>query len=764
MRYRLTALVLALFLLAPGPVFTQQPAPAPAPKVAAGPLQNGLPAGLDDKIRALFERNEFGADEIGPMSWLDGGRRYTAVSRTEPRDLVAYDTGTGRSEVLVPVASLVPAGQSSPLAIADYAWSTDRTKLLVFTNTRKVWRQNTRGDYWVLDRSASTLKKLGGAVPESSLMFAKFSPDGTAVAYVRQHNLYVEELASGAIRPLTTDGAADLINGTSDWVNEEEFSIRDGFHWSPDGRAIAYWQFDTTGVERFTLINNTASLYPVTTVFAYPKPGTVNSAVRVGIVNVQTARTTWVATEGDLRQHYVPWIAWADAGSLLLQHMNRLQNRNDLLIADAATGQTRRVFHDESDTWVDTAEPVEAITGGREYTWVSERNGWRHVYAVARADGRARDLTDFAADVLDVAAVDVAGNRLYVSASPDNATQRYLYAAPLGGPGPVVRVTPADQPGTHSYNISPDGRWAIHTWSRFDVPPRLDVVSLPDHRTVRTLVDNARLVARVAPWLNPTVEFIKTAIGDGVTLDGYLLKPRQFDPSKKYPVFVHVYGEPASTTVNDRWGGTGTLFHRALADEGYVVVSWDNRGTPAPKGVAWRKVVYGTVGELSAKDQAAAVRALAAERPYIDASRVGIWGWSGGGSNTLNAMFRNPDVYRVGISVAPVPDQRLYDTIYQERYMGLPETNADGYRRGSPIHFADGLSGRLLVVHGTGDDNVHYQGVERLIDRLVALGKAFDVMVYPNRSHSISEGPGTTLHVRQLVARYLLEHLPAGPR
>jgi dipeptidyl-peptidase-4 len=355
MRYRLTALVLASFLVASGPVFTQQPAPAPAPTIAPGPLQNGLPAGLDERIRALFERNEYGAEGIGPMSWLDGGRRYTAVSRTEPRNLIAYDTDTGRSEVLVPAASLVTAGQSAPLAIADYAWSTDRTKLLIFTNTRKVWRQNTRGDYWVLDRSAGTLKKLGGAAPESSLMFAKFSPDGTSVAYVRQQNIYVEELGLGAIRPLTTDGAADLINGTSDWVNEEEFSIRDGFRWSPDGRSVAYWQFDTTGVERFTLINNTASLYPATTVFAYPKPGTPNSAVRVGIVNVQSARTTWVAAEGDLRQHYVPWIAWADAGSLLLQHMNRLQNRNDLLIADAATGQTRRVFRDESDTWVDTS-------------------------------------------------------------------------------------------------------------------------------------------------------------------------------------------------------------------------------------------------------------------------------------------------------------------------------------------------------------------------------------------------------------------------
>jgi dipeptidyl-peptidase-4 len=214
----------------------------------------------------------------------------------------------------------------------------------------------------------------------------------------------------------------------------------------------------------------------------------------------------------------------------------------------------------------------------------------------------------------------------------------------------------------------------------------------------------------------------------------------------------------------DRWGGGRTLFHRALAEAGYIVVSMDNRGTPAPKGAAWRKIVYGTVGDLSSKDQAAAIRALASRHAYLDAGRIGIWGWSGGGSNTLNAMFRFPDVYKVGVSVAPVPDQRLYDTIYQERYMGLPQQNAEGYRIGSPIHFAEGLKGRLLVIHGSGDDNVHYQGTERLVNRLVELGKPFALMVYPNRSHAISEGPGTTAHVYRLVARYFLEHLPAGGR
>jgi dipeptidyl-peptidase-4 len=290
------------------------------------------------------------------------------------------------------------------------------------------------------------------------------------------------------------------------------------------------------------------------------------------------------------------------------------------------------------------------------------------------------------------------------------------------------------------------------------VPPVTELVSLPDHRVVRTLVDNAPLKGKLAALANPPTEFFTVDVGGGVTLDGWMMKPRTFDPSRKYPLLVYVYGEPASQTVLDKWGDKRALFHRALANDDFIVVSVDNRGTPAPKGAAWRKVVYGSLGDLSSKEQAAAARQIIARHPFIDPERVAIWGWSGGGTSTLNAMFRFPDVFKVGVAVAPVPDQRLYDTIYQERYMGLPQENAEGYRLGSPINFADGLKGRLLIVHGSGDDNVHYQGTERLVNRLVGLGKPFDLMVYPNRSHAISEGEGTTLHVHSLIARYLVEH------
>jgi dipeptidyl-peptidase-4 len=375
-----------------------------------------------------------------------------------------------------------------------------------------------------------------------------------------------------------------------------------------------------------------------------------------------------------------------------------------------------------------------------------------------------RLVTAFDAEVTDLVTVDEKAGVVYFLASPQNPTERYLYRASLEGFSTPVRVTPADQTGWHTYTPAPGAKLAFHTFSSFDRVPVMDVVSLPDHKSLRKLTDPAPLQAKLADMLTPAVEFVKVPIGNGVTLDGWILKPASFDPSKKYPVIVHVYGEPASQTVTNRWGGATALFHRALANAGYVVVSFDNRGTPAPKGAAWRKVVYGAVGELAAAEQAAAVKALAATHSYIDLDRVGIWGWSGGGSNTLNCMFRDGDLFKVGVSVAPVPDQRLYDTIYQERYMGVPEQNADGYRRGSSINFADGLKGRLLIVHGSGDDNVHYQGTERLVNRLVELGKPFELMVYPNRTHAISEGPGTTPHIYQLIARYFTTNLSAGPR
>ena len=730
---------------------------------------------LNDQIGRIFAGRDYAVPRFGPARWRPDGISYSTVEPSADAsgasDIVRYDAATGARSVLVAGSRLIPTGEKTALAIDDYTWSADGRRLLIFTNTQKVWRDNTRGDYWVLGVEDGTLTKLGGNAPASSLMFAKFSPDATRVAYVRANNIYVERLSDHRVTQLTSDGSTTTINGTSDWVYEEELGVRDAFRWSPDGRAIAYWQFDSKGVGLFTLINNTASVYPALMVIPYPKAGTTNSAVRIGVVAANGGKTKWMQTPGDPRQNYLARMEWIDNGRLSIQQLNRLQNQNDFQVAETRSGQTRRVFRDESKAWVDVVDEVQWIENGRAFLWLSERDGWRHIYRVPREGAGAGSeggeptlITRFDADVLEVAGLDEAGGWIYFVASPQDATQRYLYRSKLDGTGAPERVTPATQPGTHSYVVAPGGKLAFHSYSRFDVPPTTDVIALPAHTPLRSLTDTAALVKRVTPLVQPPVEFFTVGVDDGVTLDGWMLKPSHFDATKRYPVIVHVYGEPASQTVTDRWGGTRMLFHRALAEAGYIVVSVDNRGTPAPKGAAWRKVVYGAVGELSAKEQAAAVRALTARHSYLDPERIGVWGWSGGGSNTLNTMFRYPDVFHVGVSVAPVPDQKLYDTIYQERYMGLPQENVDGYKRGSPINFAEGLKGKLLLIHGSGDDNVHYQGTEVLINRLVALGKPFDVMVYPNRTHAISEGPGTTPHIHQLIARYFIQHLPAGGR
>jgi dipeptidyl-peptidase-4 len=715
---------------------------------------------LEAELKRIFEAKEYEAKSFGPSKWLDDGDSYTTLEASESmgnaKDIVRYETGSGTRDVLVAASRLVPEGESDALEIDDYAWSKDRKRLLVFTNTKRVWRRNTRGDYWVLHLSSGKLQQLGKEAEPSTLMFAKFSPDGSRVAYVNKNDIYVEDLTTGKITALTNDGSETTINGTSDWVYEEEFGVRDGFRWSPDGSHIAFWNFDATGVGKFALINNTDSLYPEIKQIPYPKVGTTNSAVRVGVVGAGGGDTRWMEVPGDPRNTYISRMEWVDEETLVIQHLNRLQNINDVLLADAMNGNVKRAHRDQSDTWVEVFDGLEWLNEKQEFLWLSEKAGFRHAYRVERNGSGEQLITRFSGDVTGVVGINTAETWLYFMASPRDATQRYLFRSRLDGLGEPERVTPSDQPGTHSYDLSPDGRWALHTYSRFEMPPRIDLVRLPEHRSVRVLVDNTDLETKAGHLLIPPAEFFSVNIGD-VWLDAWMIKPRDFDPDGEYPLLVFVYGEPAGQTVLDRWGGSRMLFHRALANEGFVVVSMDNRGTPAPRGVAWRKMVYGTIGDLSSKDQAAGVQALVEKYAFIDGSRVAVWGWSGGGSNTLNCMFRFPDVFKVGVSVAPVPDQRLYDTIYQERYMGLPKSNAEGYRIGSPINFAEGLEGRLLIIHGTGDDNVHYQGTERLVNRLIELGKSFDLMVYPNRSHSIREGEGTQLHIYSLIARYLLE-------
>ena len=715
----------------------------------------------------IYASREFSGARFGPTRWIDDGSGYTTLERSEGpaggRDIVRYETESGERRILVPAERLIPEGGSTPLSIENYDWSPDGHRLLVFTNSQRVWRMNTRGDYWVLDMSSFKLKKLGGAAAPSTLMFAKFSPDGSRVAYVRENNLYVEDLAGGDITQLTRDGSRTTINGTFDWVYEEEFDLRDGFRWSPDGSRIAYWQLDATGVRDFLLINNTDSLYSYVIPVQYPKAGTTLSACRVGVVVATGGPTTWFQGQGDPRNNYIPRMDWAgNSDEIAFQYMNRLQDTNRVILADVHSGAMRTVLIDSDSTWVEVVNDMYWTNGGKNFTWLSEADGWNHLYKYSRDGSMVRLLSPGKFDIIHIEHVDKGAQWVYFMASPDNPTQRYLYRMSLEGNEKMSRVTPSEQAGSHRYNISPNGRWAIHTYSTFTTPSVVDLVSLPDHRRVRVLADNKAIRRSIDRLAQGTTRFFRIDVGGGLVLDGWMMLPVGFDSTKRYPLLQSVYGEPAAQTVLDGWGGSTHLWDLMLTQKGYIVLSIDNRGTPAPRGRQWRKCIFKKIGSLASDDLSAAMSRIR-HWPFVDSSRIAIWGWSGGGSMTLHMLFRHPELYQTGMSVAPVPDVRLYDAIYQERYLGLPADNPEPYRTASAITYADNLQGNLLVVHGTGDDNVHFQGTERLINALVKANKQFSMMAYPNRSHGIFEGENTTRHLFGLLTKFLYEHTPPGP-
>ena len=691
----------------------------------------------------------------------DDGDHGTEENQSALRTFFRVDSLTDEESPIFEASQLTPPDRTEPLNVESYTFSQNNRRVLLYTNSKRVWRRNTRGDYWVLSLESGTLRQLGGDWPESTLMFAKFSPDGNSVAYVYDRNVYVEDCDSGQRRQLTSTDRETIINGTSDWVNEEELSIRDGFRWSPDGRQIAFWQFDTQDVPQMTMIDNTSDWYPKLITFTYPKAGQQNSSVRVGVVDVERGTTKWAALPGDRRQHYVARIEWTPEADnrpaeLIIQHLNRLQNTNTVYFWNTSERDLRKVLIERDDAWVDVHDEMFWLSDGMRFTWVSEADGWRRIYLVDQQTGDRTAITPGGVDAIELLRIDEDNQLAWVMASPQNATQRYLYAAALDGSG-WRRVSPENQQGTHSYRISADGRAAVHTFSNLTTPPVISMISLPDHKVVKVLEDNNRLREFVAATCLAPTTMGQTSIGEA-KLDHWKIGPTT---EGKHPLIVYVYGEPAGTTVRDTWMGSNFLWYQMLAQQGYVIMSFDNRGTPAPKGRAWRKSIYRRIGINAVADQAAAVRQAIQDHPEIDPAKIGVWGWSGGGSMTLNAMFHHNDLYRVGVSVAPVPDQRGYDTIYQERYMGLPQDNAEGYHDGSSIHFCDQLAGDLLLIHGTGDDNCHYATMERLIDKLIENNRQFDMLAYPNRTHAIREGRNTSLHLRTAITRYFLEHLPA---
>ncbi len=704
------------------------------------------------------------------IKWTKTGDGYYA---SEAGNIVLYQLPALTKSVVVNKEMLIPRNETKPLGIRNFFFSADNTKLLIYTNSKKVWRYDTRGDYWVLDLNTHRLQQLGKSRPAASLMFAKFSPDGKKVAYVSEYNLYVDDLSTGVTTRLSVGGSRTLINGTFDWAYEEEFACRDGFRWSPDSKKIAYWQIDAGSVKSYLMLNTTDSIYPKAIPVEYPSAGEAPSPFKIGVVTLNNRQTKWMKIPTDpVLQSYLPRMEWADNSTeLIMQHLNRKQNQSDILIGEVQTGATHTIYAEKDPAFIDILPNWDSdyeyggwdwLKGGNEFIWASEKDGWRHLFRVSRDGKKETLITKGSYDVMDICAIDEPSGYVYFYASPDNATQKYLYRTRLDGSADAERLSPMNQSGTHNYTVSPTGKYAQHSFSNYYTPPAREWVSLPDHRSLSgDLVNQA--VAKANP-ANSHLEFFKVTTEEGVEMDGWMLKPRNFDPAKKYPVVFYVYTEPAGQNAKDQYGaGYNFLYNGDMSQDGYIYITMDNRGTPAPKGREWRKCIYRKVGRLNIRDQALGAKELL-KKPFMDTSRVAVWGWSGGGSATLDLMFQYPEIYKTGIAIAAVGNQLTYDNIYQERYMGLPQENREDFVAGSPITYAKNLQGHLLYIHGTGDDNVHYNNAEMLINELVADGKQFQMMSYPNRTHGISEGRGTTQHLQQLYTNFLRMYCPPGAR
>ncbi len=708
-----------------------------------------VPAEAEARLRAIFERGELNAESFR-ATWLQDGSGYTVLESApgeSGRQLVLYDAASGKRTVLASSPQIVPPGATEQLAIDGYWLSKNGSRL--FLQTSRGEDRSRVADFWMFERTSGSIRRLAAGV------FNSVSPDGRRILYSHQGNLHVYDLTGDRTHALTLDGVVNSVsNGRAAW--------------SPDGMRVAYVQTDSTDVRlRPTLVPGDPS-YPEVREVRFARVGGTIPTLRVGVVDAGGGETRWLAIPAPPEGFYLGQVSWAgNSHELLVEKLSRSRDEREFLIADIRTDAVTRIYHESDPAWVIASyrrnAGLEWIRGGSAFVVLSEKDGWRHAYVCSRDGGKQALITPGSFDIIQRGIVDEAGGWFYYFASPDNATQRYLYRVRLDGSAEPERVTPSDQPGTHDYDFSPDARWAFHTASTFDTPPTTELVQLQEHRTVRVLEDNRGLKEKLEPLISRPTEFLQLDIGGGVVLDAWMIKPRDFDPSQEYPVFVYVYSEPHSQTVLDRWSGSNN-YHRVIADLGYLVVSIDSRGTPAPKGAAWRRAVFGSLGPLSTEEQAAGLQEMGRTRPYVDLSRVGIWGWSGGGSNTLNAMFRKPNVYQVGIAVAPKPQPHLYNAWFQEIYMRTLEDNPEGYRRSAPINFAEGLQGDLLIIHGTGETNTHLEITEGLVDRLIELGKPFDYMTYPNRDHGIRRGKGTSLHLRMLMVRYLLDHLSPGPR
>lgn len=710
----------------------------------------------------LFAQNLYSQTSINlnRLNWLPKSHQFWLV---EQGNLNKYDASNlGSKSTFLSAEQLKASGFQGN--VENIVWSEKQDKILIFTNSMRVWRANTKGDYWLFDLKTGKGQPIGKGLAASSLMFAKISPDSKNIAFVSNHNIYIENIASGKITKITKDGKDRIINGTFDWVYEEELMCRDGFRWSPNSKNIAFWRVDARKTRNHLMINNTDSLYSFTVPVEYPKAGEKPSAVKIGVINIETKNTVWQKIPGEGDNNYLPRMEWASENNLWIVQLNRLQNEVNLFKTDSKTGIAQKIFNEKSTTWVDIFDtsawqydtfPFKMIDGGKAMLWNSDTDGWMHVYKIS-TDGKNKELITKEPFDAYFQAYNESTNTVYHISSPTDATQRYLYETNLD-----TKITKKSTPeifeGTNDYRFSTDGAFARHINSNINRNPNARLITTANHEKVFPYGNE--IFSK--PNLGFNLEKFKVKTIDNIEMDGIMAKPLDFDSTKKYPVFFFSYGEPASSVANDEPSFNHLI--DPLIPKGYIGIKLDNRGQPVMKGQEWRKSIYKKIGVINSRDQAMAAKEIL-KWNYIDNERVAIHGWSGGGAMTLNLMFRYPEIYKTGIAIAAVTDQRFYDNIYTERYMGLPQDDPEAYNQASPITFTKNLKGNLLYIHGTGDDNVHYKNAEVLLNELIKQGKVVSVMPYPNRAHGISEGAGTRQHLSKIFIDYIEKNCPPGAR
>jgi dipeptidyl-peptidase-4 len=686
-------------------------------------------------------------------------------------------TSLVKAILLLPVFTVIATKATFAQLATDSTWKTFAEPRLKSIYDRGDFRPKNVQPKWLSDNSGFLIGDTDQSSKKRTTWFydAKTGERRSATDDEVSINSTVEQRSiAGEFELKVIDGKLSSVNRETKTeitlassTIDREVDFRNPI-WSPDGSKVLFVEADYTDVlKRWVLVPGDPS-YPEVQQNRFARVGGIIEKLRVGVVNKDGQQLTWLPVDCPEEGMYLGQVQWAgNSQEVLVERFSRFRDRRDFLLINV-DGEAKTIFSESDKAWVEASQGWNSglvwIADGKEFIVISEKDGWRHAYRYSRAGEELALLTPGDYDIIERAVVDEVQGWYYFYASPEDGTQRYLYRVPLDGSGKANRLSPESQIGTHKYSFSPDTKWAIHSFSTLNTPPRYELIEVETHRVVKVLEENSEIAERMNSLGCQPAEFLKLDIGDGIEFDAWMLKPKDFAPTKKYPLFIYVYGEPHAQTVLNEWGAAQIDFHRVVAELGYIVVSIDNRGTPCPKGAAWRRSIFGSLGPLSTEEQEAGLKALAKQCTFIDTDRVGIWGWSGGGSNTLNALFRKPDTYHVGIAVVPKPQPHLYNAWFQEIFMRTREVNPEGYEKAAAINYAEGLKGKLLIMTGSGETNTHIQIIEGLVDRLIKLGKPFDYMVYPNRDHGLREGDGTVVHVRMHILRYLYNNLPFGPR